>query len=247
MAFASPAQQPKRPGAPMAATAPAAPLPLSARNSSTRLSRYGEIQSVSRAKTERWREKGMQRWPDLAVDKGNKTLSFFNKSEEVVSMRRYQDNARQAHVTQELFLRSLRMPSLDMKTIGIGDSQKQWCAPNITESFSPRGDGWSGKANTHWKPKKSPDTDWIDRPVAVGKYSLDHDKGKRYKMNTQTRPCVPNSMAHTGALDSPPSARSPRSPRDSHTLRSSGGLPYDDRRSGIASRYLDEALPHSAR
>ncbi|CAK0791393.1 unnamed protein product [Prorocentrum cordatum] len=161
----------------------------------------------------------MQRWPDLA-DSVSNSIGFHSRTEEVAPLRKYQPGqAMQGHVTQELFVRSLRSKALDMKTLG----NNHWASPTVAETFSPRGlgDGWSGKTNTHWKPHAPTDSkDWFERPVATGKFSLDHNGGKRYVMDSRPRTCVPGSMSHAGGRGSSPtsprfpaSARAPRSAR----------------------------------
>jgi|ERR1712232_1018787 len=87
-----------------------------------------------------------------------------------------------------------------------GGNQKQLCEEwqqTAHDDFgwtSLRHDAWSGDPTIPYsgctvygkvaldRPKDS--KDWVERPVAVGKYALDHMEGKRYKWHRRPRDCL---------------------------------------------------------
>lgn len=157
------------------------------------------------SKTERWREAGVQRWPDRA-DAAGKTIGFHSRVEEVMPLRRGQPPgaATQGHVTQELYGRSpLQSKTLGMKAI----SSKDWASSTVVDALSFKGDGCVGRTGAG-----TPDARGVfDRPLSTGRFSLDHNGGRSYVWGSRPRPCVPGSMSHARAQSSPALAGSPTS------------------------------------
>mmetsp|Transcript_98751 Transcript_98751/g.174271 ORF Transcript_98751/g.174271 Transcript_98751/m.174271 type:complete len:196 (-) Transcript_98751:4-591(-) len=146
-------------------------------------------------KTERWREKGAERWPHLAERQMKKQPRQFNKAEEVVPLQRFLENS-QDNIHAELWCRSLRTKKLDIDQIGRHNTS---IATVTTSSmFDHNGTGWSGKTHTgrRLRPGETGPhvKEWIERPVAVGRYGLEHMGGSRYAMNLTPRGCVLDSV-----------------------------------------------------
>eukprot|EP00927_Polykrikos_kofoidii_P078693 TRINITY_DN75504_c0_g1_i1.p1 TRINITY_DN75504_c0_g1~~TRINITY_DN75504_c0_g1_i1.p1 ORF type:complete len:284 (+),score=36.31 TRINITY_DN75504_c0_g1_i1:67-918(+) len=151
-----------------------------------------------RSKTERWRERGQDRWPAHAHEQQKRQPHQFAKAEEVVPLRRTLENP-QTNIGGELFTRSLREKTLDVKTIGVHN-------PTVVSSavrclFDREGRGYSGKTNARGPSRRRPGEfgphlkEWVEQPVATGRMALDHMCGSRYSMNMSPRDVVPNSMS----------------------------------------------------
>jgi len=157
------------------------------------------VNPVSRSlfKTERWRERGVERWPHPAERQMKKQPRQFNKAEEVVPLQRTLENP-QNNIHAELWCRSLRTKKLDVNDIGRFNTSIATATCSVM--FDHHGSGWSGKTNATGAKRPRPGEtgphvkDWIERPVAVGRYGLEHMNGSRYAMNLSPRKCVPHSM-----------------------------------------------------
>lgn len=184
------------------------------------------VNSLTRTsfKTERWRERGEERWPHLAAKQMKKQPRQFVKAEEVIPVQRMLENP-QNNIHAELWCRSLRTKKLDVNEIGKFNTSI--ASVNTSIMFDHRGIGWSGKTNTTGVKTPRPGTtgphvkDWIERPVAVGRYGLKHMNGSRYAMDLSPRNCVPNSMernlpriAVDARYNGPMPRRSAESPAD---------------------------------
>jgi len=151
-------------------------------------------QDGSGLRMERWRERGALRWPPHASELIMKQPSQFRRSDEIIPLQRTVPNA-QATLPGEVWCRSLRTESLGLQEIG--RNNQNLANTSAIELFDRSGQGWTGKANSKRPNHAKPDmTEWVDRPVAVGKMALDHMGGTRYAMGLNPRVCVPNSMAH---------------------------------------------------
>ena len=143
----------------------------------------------SQSKTERWRESGQLRWPPLSA--GAPQVPPPGGGPEIVPVRQYNKNPQNWQV--ELWTRSLRKPGVLLQhptfaavNIGAKELHEQWghVMPLSRRQWPFSGStvaGRSGPADA-----KS----WIERPVATGKYALDHMGGTRYKWNMSPRPCL---------------------------------------------------------
>jgi len=154
-------------------------------------------------KTEKWREHGMERWPENAHENTKQKPSQFMKAEEIVPLQRTIENP-QPDIKGELWSRSLRTRGLGVQHIGMNNQNVATSAVRCL--FDREGQGWTGKTNTRrttqLKGAKKPQPgnfgpfikDWVEKPVAVGKMGANHMGGSRYHMNLSPRPCVPKSM-----------------------------------------------------
>jgi len=140
-------------------------------------------------KTERWREAGVTRWP--AIAEGQDT----RQSAEAVPMRRYVPHM-QPRWQGELWTRSLRKPGVLVQhpvfahsSVGVQELHEEWgdLLPRSPREWPFSGSTSSGKAGvkTMYNAKR-----WVERPVATGKYSLDHMEGKRYTWDNSPRHCL---------------------------------------------------------
>jgi len=154
----------------------------------------GELKP-SMFKTEKWREKGMERWPPSATEELSKRPTQFTKSQEVVPLQRRADEEGQPNIHSELWTRSLRMPGLHIQE-HVGPQNQNAFTSAVKCMFNERGVGWTGKTNLGSKKMQINPTAWVERPVAAGKYSANHMQGSRYTFDLSPRPCVPGSMAH---------------------------------------------------
>jgi len=146
-------------------------------------------------KTEKWRERGVERWPPAANGELSKRPTQFTKSEEIVPLQRMADEECQPNIHSEMWTRSLRMPGLHIQE-HVGPQNQNAFTSAVKCMFNERGIGWTGKTNIGTKKQPLNPTAWVERPVAVGKYSTDHMQGSRYHFDLTPRPCVPQSMAH---------------------------------------------------
>lgn len=146
-------------------------------------------------KTEKWRERGVERWPASAVDELGKRPTQFRKSQEVVPLQRMADEEGQPNIHSELWTRSLRTPGLSIQE-HVGPQNQNAFTSAVKCMFNEQGYGWTGKTNLGKKKILTNPAAWVERPVAVGKYSPDHMGGSRYGFDLTPRPCVPASMAH---------------------------------------------------
>lgn len=149
------------------------------------------------SKTEKWRESGTPRWPAHADDEMAKCPTQFTTSTEVVPLQRTDMQEQQPNVHSELWTRSLRTTGLSIHE-HIGPQNQNAFTSAVKCMFNEHGVGWTGKTNMGRKNRNPIDhKKWIERPVAVGKYSDSHMQGSRYAFDLTPRACVPNSMAHT--------------------------------------------------
>jgi hypothetical protein len=165
-------------------------------------------------KTEKWREKGVQRWPYHAATELLKQPHQleFAKAEEVIPVIRRTDNM-QKNIGGEFWCRSLRTKALHIDSIGMHNGHV--CDSTVAVMFDNEGHGWSGRTNNKngWRRRHRGDfgphtKEWVEAPVATGKYHQNHMGGSRYKMDMTPRNCVPNSMS-----DNKMSPRAPPTPR----------------------------------
>eukprot|EP00931_Biecheleriopsis_adriatica_P095889 TRINITY_DN69531_c0_g1_i1.p1 TRINITY_DN69531_c0_g1~~TRINITY_DN69531_c0_g1_i1.p1 ORF type:complete len:246 (+),score=17.31 TRINITY_DN69531_c0_g1_i1:75-740(+) len=141
-------------------------------------------------KTERWREAGAQRWPPMS-DGENRT----NPNMALPMNQRYAPFV-QPSWQNELWTRSLRKPGVLIQhplfasgNSGVKELHEQWI--DLLPS-SPREWPYSG-ATASGKASMRPPADvkmWVERPVAAGKYSLNHLDGQRYEWNSSPRYCL---------------------------------------------------------
>eukprot|EP00929_Paragymnodinium_shiwhaense_P009591 TRINITY_DN1137_c0_g1_i7.p1 TRINITY_DN1137_c0_g1~~TRINITY_DN1137_c0_g1_i7.p1 ORF type:complete len:301 (+),score=34.64 TRINITY_DN1137_c0_g1_i7:74-904(+) len=154
-------------------------------------------------KTERWREGGQLRWPPLSSGEAVPDQA------ESVPYRRAVPNQQQFW-GGNLWVGSLRergVPIADPMYGAHGGNIKElceeWQQPLPDQYMWPRHDAWSGApsipysgSTVHGKvaiPRQHDGKKWVDRPVAVGRYSLDHMEGKRYEWNAKPRYCMTES------------------------------------------------------
>merc|ERR1719235_2964912 len=156
-------------------------------------------------KTEKWRERGVDRWPPQAHKEMIKRPTQFSNTQEVVPLQRMAHSEQQPNLNSELWTRSLRMPGLSIHE-HVGAQNQNAFTSAVKCMFTEYGVGWTGRTNVSRKKIEKDPKDWVERPVAHGKYGVDHMQGSRYHFNLSPRPCVPNSMSHAA----PGSARSAR-------------------------------------
>lgn len=145
--------------------------------------------SFSQSKTERWRESGQVRWPP--VSEGGSSVPPGGAGPEIAPLRQYKGPMQNWQV--ELWSRSLRKPGVLLQhptfaacSIGAKELHEQW---GHVMPKSRRQWPFSGSTIPGAGPRGDMKS-WIERPVASGKYALDHMKGTRYKWNTSPRPCL---------------------------------------------------------
>lgn len=136
-------------------------------------------------KTERWREAGEMRWPvPVEVTRGDQ--------QDVVPFRQTIDYS-QGNWKNELWMRSLRKPGLILQdpiyaTPGaeIREMHEEWrgCPPVSPRSVPFCGSTASGRAAL---PGENDPMRWVERPVATGKYAVNHMDGSRYKFDNTPR------------------------------------------------------------
>eukprot|EP00928_Gymnodinium_smaydae_P002776 TRINITY_DN11003_c0_g2_i4.p1 TRINITY_DN11003_c0_g2~~TRINITY_DN11003_c0_g2_i4.p1 ORF type:complete len:320 (+),score=51.81 TRINITY_DN11003_c0_g2_i4:224-1183(+) len=136
-------------------------------------------------KTERWREAGLVRWPQ--PNDGERPPD----KEDVVPFRRTVENA-QKFWGGTLWSRSLRERGTDMRdpffsNIGgnVKELSEQWLKCRRDVPYS--GSTVSGAVAM---PREHDMKKWVDRPVAAGRYALEHMEGSRYVWDDQPRPCL---------------------------------------------------------
>lgn len=153
-------------------------------------------------KTERWREKGETRWPIDALEELQRQPNQFERAEEVVPLHRGAPTQAAAggKIYGELWLRSLRAAEgLNIRELGCHNQNLN--IAEVAKGFSPSGKGWTGATNPRKSSEARPSTtDWIGRPVAVGRMAIGHMGGTRYEISPRPRPCVPNSMVHVSPV-----------------------------------------------
>lgn len=153
-------------------------------------------------KMERYRERGIMRWPHHAAEHVAKQPCQFRRGEEVVPLARVCGNF-SGSISGEIWSRSLRSDGIHVHQLGRGNQDT--ASTHIAELFDRKGLGWTGRTNPRRQGRPTPDRrEWIEKPVADGKYHLDHMGGSRYHMNLTPRDCVPNSMAHARPARSMP-------------------------------------------
>jgi len=136
-------------------------------------------------KTERWREAGQVRWP--SVNDGERPPD----REEVIPFRRTVENAQEFWGTT-LWSSSLRERGANLddplySNIGgnVKDLAEEWLKCRREVPYS--GSTVSGAVAL---PREHNPKRWVDRPVAAGKYSMDHMGGTRYAWDSKPRPCL---------------------------------------------------------
>ncbi|CAJ1403749.1 unnamed protein product [Effrenium voratum] len=151
-------------------------------HSAPRRSYFGET------KTERWREAGAIRWPAVS------TGPDLYQGPDIVPMRRYCNNMQDW--SGELWARSLRKPGVFLQHPTFAD-----CNISAKELHEQWGDVlpvsarlWPYSGATSSGPSTLPShvdmKDWVERPVAAGKYSLKHMHGHRYQWDATPRHCL---------------------------------------------------------
>ena len=115
---------------------------------------------------------------------------------EIVPVRQYNKNPQNWQV--ELWTRSLRKPGVLLQhptfaavSIGAKELHEQWghVMPLSRRQWPFSGSTVPGRSGPEADAKS-----WIERPVATGKYALDHMGGTRYKWNMSPRPCPGGCM-----------------------------------------------------
>eukprot|EP00928_Gymnodinium_smaydae_P046357 TRINITY_DN3087_c0_g2_i1.p1 TRINITY_DN3087_c0_g2~~TRINITY_DN3087_c0_g2_i1.p1 ORF type:complete len:296 (-),score=43.54 TRINITY_DN3087_c0_g2_i1:148-1035(-) len=179
------------------------PRPMSAPSSTTRST-----------KTEQWRETGQIRWPK--VDGGER----LPEKEDVVPFRRFVPN-QQSYFGNTLWLSSLREPGVALQDplyANIGGTLKEisdeWRDVPPYKAIPYSGSTTIGRAAM---PRDVDPKKWIERPVATGKYALDHHDGTRYAWDATPRPC----LTELEREPAPPAPKSPpkRTKRRPHSAR----------------------------
>jgi len=155
------------------------------------------------AKTERWRESGMRRWPK----ESDKTQHTSDPSDGDPLRRRPVEP--QPNWTGELWTRSLRRPGMeiqdpayhDVGQRGIREIQEEWQAPrpqpkrpqsaregnSFARSAMRAPYGGSTATGKVALPRRHNMQAWVERPVATGKMSLKHHHGARYTFSQEPR------------------------------------------------------------
>jgi hypothetical protein len=95
-----------------------------------------------------------------------------------------------------LWTRSLRERGVELEdpmyaNMGgnIKDMREEWQRVEEGAQVPYSGSTTSGKAAMTTPPDCKR---WVERPVSVGKYALDHMEGMRYQWNAKPRPCLTN-------------------------------------------------------
>lgn len=152
---------------------------------------------------DKWREKTVERWLCLGDEKQPGRNWFFleqpgkyKKDTEVVPLQRTVENPQQS-IQAELWCRSLRTNNLDLDKFAKYNTSL--ATATVSTMFDHHGYGWSGKTTAGARHPRPGGTgphvkEWIERPVSVGRYGLEHMGGTRYVMNRSPRECIPNSM-----------------------------------------------------
>mmetsp|Transcript_26811 Transcript_26811/g.77503 ORF Transcript_26811/g.77503 Transcript_26811/m.77503 type:complete len:328 (+) Transcript_26811:144-1127(+) len=153
-------------------------------------------------KTERWREAGLMRWP-LPLSGGKGT--FRGEAVDAEPFRRT-TGYEQGNWRNELWLRSLRKDGLPLhervfSTTGPADLRRlhqEWSeAPPSSPLRLPfSGATASGRAAL---PREASPDEWVERPVATGKYALHHMDGQRYQFDLASPRFVEPKPAHEPA------------------------------------------------
>lgn len=138
-------------------------------------------------KTERWREGGEVRWPPPPTHEYKR-----GPPQEVVPFHQTIENC-QNKWHNELWMRSLRKVGVIIQdpvyaTPGADVQQlhEEWrgCPLVSARTVAYSGATVSGRAAMEREINPS---NWVERPVATGKYALTHFDGQRYKFNGQPR------------------------------------------------------------
>eukprot|EP00927_Polykrikos_kofoidii_P062291 TRINITY_DN57099_c0_g1_i1.p1 TRINITY_DN57099_c0_g1~~TRINITY_DN57099_c0_g1_i1.p1 ORF type:complete len:356 (-),score=32.98 TRINITY_DN57099_c0_g1_i1:96-1064(-) len=147
-------------------------------------------------KTERWREAGETRWPEPGSSDGPL------RTEETLPFRRTVPNA-QLYYGNTLWVGSLRAKETALKDPmnlndggNIKELVEEW-RPAVPYMHVPYSgsigqvpySGATASGKVALKNAKDPRR-WVGRPVATGKYALDHMEGTRYKWKREPRHCV---------------------------------------------------------
>lgn len=149
----------------------------------------------SQSKTERWRESGQVRWPPISA--GAPPVPPGGGGPEIVPVRQYNKNPQNWQV--ELWTRSLRKPGVLLQhptfaavSIGAKELHEQWghVMPLSRRQWPFSGSTVPGRGPCGPEASEADPKSWIERPVATGKYALDHMGGTRYKWNMTPRPCL---------------------------------------------------------
>jgi len=139
------------------------------------------------------------RWPAAAADEARKNPTQFLSAEDPIPLQRSNQN-HQIHLGSELWTRSLRAKSLKLDRLG--RHSRNVSTASASAMFDSRGEGFSGRTNPGKAKKADTDgfgphvKDWIERPVAVGRYASEHMGGSCYALDLSPRECVPRSMDH---------------------------------------------------
>merc|ERR1719183_2632244 len=130
-------------------------------------------------KTEKWRERGCEHWPAKANHEMMKHPSQFTKAQEVTPLQLAEHHEGQPNLPSELWSRSLRTTGLRIHE-HIGPQNQNAFTSAVKIMFSEHGMGYTGKTNQNGRKPKIDHKQWVERPVAVGKYSHEHMQGSRY-------------------------------------------------------------------
>lgn len=142
--------------------------------------------STGATKTERWRETGIMRWPPAATGQN------LRQEADSLPLRSYVPQM-QPDWSAELWTRSLRKPGVLVQHpscanhfTGLRDLHEDWLDvwPRSPREWPFSGSTASGRTALplEHNPKR-----WVERPVATGKFALEHMDGKRYEWNTKPR------------------------------------------------------------
>lgn len=95
--------------------------------------------------SEKWRERGMQRWPPFAEEESRRRPAQFIKTEDIVPLQRFVENP-EAEIGSEIWRRSLRSGRSGLHAAHVGHFKIQM--PAVKDMFNSEGLGFSGRTNT---------------------------------------------------------------------------------------------------
>lgn len=186
--------QPGHGGAPICTVSPPQRT-LSARRPVRPRSAPSGFQRLRPGKTEQFREAGQMRWPPVTEPEAHKA----QPEPEQVPFRRTVQNA-QGFWGGTLWERSLRSKGIELEDPfysemggNVKELREEWqqCAEH-RRSVPYSGSTVCGKVA---KPLPHDTKKWVERPVAAGKYALNHMEGSRYKWGAHARPSNATSEA----------------------------------------------------
>mmetsp|Transcript_47226 Transcript_47226/g.85139 ORF Transcript_47226/g.85139 Transcript_47226/m.85139 type:complete len:255 (+) Transcript_47226:76-840(+) len=171
------------------------PSPRQPRASSRRPSSAHQTAGLRRpscTKTERWRELGVVRWPPVVDGQEHQRPVADNNS-----FTRYWPEMQQPEWHGEVWTRSLRKPGVLLQhpafaahVTGLSQLHKDWRSygmPLTAREWPYCGSTPSGRMAIN---RPHNDRHWVERPVATGKYALNHMDGARYLFDQTPRNCL---------------------------------------------------------